>query len=208
MKTSKLLVQIFLGALLSLPAISNAQTAKPPATIQAAAGDVTDNRTTGSFNSECTVELKFTGDATMDAGTVHQIRLSEATDELDHDLILKNDNNSSSHSFDSGRSSGALKAEVKLRNPSRNATTIKIIKGEVDLFKPTEVNGGLLTITNILQHPSEPVENPALAKYGIQLIYLTKESYEAKKKELEAQQNAGYKSKMPLVSFSKACLPG
>ncbi len=188
MKTSKQLVQLCLGVLLSLPAIANAQT-----TIQTSVGDVTDNRTTGSFNAECTVELKFTGDAAMDAGTVHKIRLSEATDEAGHDLILKDNDDSATHSFDSDNSSGALKAEVKLRNPSRSANTIKILKGEVELFKPTEANGGLLTITNILQHPAEPVQNAALAKYGIQIIYLTKESYEAKKKEIEAQQNTGQK---------------
>jgi hypothetical protein len=188
MKTRKQLVQLCLGVLLSLPAIANAQT-----TIQTSVGDVTDNRTTGSFNAECTVELKFTGDAAVDAGTVRQVRLSEATDEVGRNLISKEDAQSSSHSFDSEDSSGALKTDVKLRNPSRSATTIKILKGEVELFKPTEANGGLLTITNILQHPAEPVQNAALAKYGIQLIYLTKESYEAKKKEIEAQQNAGQK---------------
>ena len=72
----------------------------------------------------------------------------------------------------------------------RSATTIKIIKGEVELFNPTEANGGLLTIKNVLQHPAEPIRNPALAKLGIQVIYLTKEAYQAKKKELD-QKAAG-----------------
>jgi hypothetical protein len=82
-----------------------------------------------------------------------------------------------------------LSTEVKLRNPSRNATAIKILKGNVELFNPTEANGGLLTINNILQHPAEPVQNPVLAKYHIQLIYLTKAAYNAKKKEIESQPN-------------------
>jgi hypothetical protein len=79
---------------------------------------------------------------------------------------------------------------VKLRNPSRNATTIKILKGDVELFSPTEANGGLLTIKDVLKTPAEPIKNPALEKYGIQLMYLTKETYEAKKKEIEAQKKA------------------
>ncbi len=96
-----------------------------------------------------------------------------------------------------GQSSGALSTEVKLRNPSRNATAIKVIKGQAELFNPTEANGGLLTIQNILQHPAEPVQNPVLAKYHIQLIYLTKAAYDAKKKEIESQQNGDQKRRAP-----------
>jgi hypothetical protein len=191
MKIPNQLIPICLGIFLALPAVVNAQTSgKSPTPIQATVGDVTDTRTTGMFNSECKVELKFTGDAAADAGSVRQVRLTEATDEVGRDLILKEDNEHSSFAFPPGHSSGVLKSEVKLRNPSRNATTIKILKGEVELFNPTEANGGLLTIKNVLQHPAEPIPNPVLAKYGIQLMYLTKESYEAKKKELEAQQKA------------------
>jgi|GEM_PF-1192936 len=163
---------------------------KTPTPLQASVGEVSDNRTTGSFNSECKVELKFTGDAAADAGSVRQVRLTEAVDELGRDLIPKTDDEVSSRSFDSGHFSGALKTEVKLRNPSRNAASIKILQGQVELFNPTEANGGLLTIKDVLKTPAEPVPNPTLAKYGIQLMYLTKQTYEAKKKEIEAQQKA------------------
>jgi len=53
----------------------NAQNAaKQPVPVKASVGDVTDNRNTGSFNSECKLELKFTGDAASDAASVHRIR--------------------------------------------------------------------------------------------------------------------------------------
>ena len=167
-----------------------AQTEKSPTPIQASVGEVTDNRTTGLFNAECKLELKFTGDAAADAVKVRQVNIIEAKDELGRDLILKQDDNFTS-SFNSARSGNSVKYELRLRNPSRNATTIKLLKGEVELFSPTEANGGLLTIKNVLQHPAEAIANPELAKYGIQLMYLTKETYEAKKKELEAQQKSG-----------------
>lgn len=194
-----------LALLLAWPIAIHAQT-KSPTPIQASVGDVTDNRTTGSFNSECKVELKFTGDAASDAGSVRQVRLIEAKDEVGRDLILKNDDDISSRSFNSGNSSGALKADVKLRNPSRNATTIKILKGEVELFTPTEANGGLLTIKSVLKTPAEPIKNAALEKYGIQLMYLTKETYEAKKKEIEAQKKAGADAAKRLAICSRGCL--
>ena len=183
----KLLHQTCLAIFLALPLAITAQAQSPPA-IQASTGDVTDNRTTGGFSSECKVELKFTGDAAADAQSVRRVQLIEATDSTGRNLIPQKEDETGSHFMHFGQSSGTLSTEVKLRNPSRNATAIKILKGQVELFNPTEANGGLLTITGILQHPAEPVQNPALAKYNIQLMYLTKEAYDAKKKELESQQ--------------------
>ena len=190
MNAPKQLIPICLAVFFSVQTSATAQSNdKSPTGIRAAVGDVTDNRTTSAFNSECRVELIFTGDAAVNAGSVRQVRLSEATDEVGRDLIRKDDDAVSSGSFDSGRNSSAIKTEVKLRNPSRNATTIKLLAGNVELFSPTEANGGLLTIKDILKHPAEPIQNPALTKYGIQLMYLAEETYEAKKKEIEAQQN-------------------
>ena len=190
-KSRQLLPQLAAACLLALPAARAAEnTPKSPTPVRASVGDVTDNRTTSSFSSECKVELKFTGDAASDAGTVRCVRITEALDELGRDLRPGKEDNDSSSSFGSSRSSGALKAEVKLRNPSRNATVIKSLKGEVELFSPSEANGAILTLKDVLKHPAEPIPSPALSKYGIVLMYLTKETYEAKKKELEAQAKA------------------
>jgi hypothetical protein len=155
--------------------------------VKVSIGDITDNRTTGSFNSECKLELKFTGDAATDAASVRQVRVKRAVDELGRDLT-RNETSDSFGSSSFGQRSGVLKTELRLHNPSRNATVIKLVEGEVELFNPTLANGGILTTKDILKHPAEPVQNAAFKKYGIELMYLTKESYEAKKKQLEAQQ--------------------
>jgi hypothetical protein len=192
MESNTHLLPACLAAFLALSTGVNAQSgAKSPTALQASVGDVSDNRTTRTFGSECKVELKFTGDEAEDGGRVRQVHLTEAVDEVGRNLLMSEDDEGSSHSSGSRRFSDALKAEVRLRNPSRNATTIKILKGEVELFNPTEANGGLLTIKDVLQHPAEPIQNPALAKYGVQLMYLTKEAYEAKKKEVEAEKEKG-----------------
>jgi hypothetical protein len=188
----KLFNQTCLAIFLTLPITATAQQQSPPP-IQVSVGDVTDNRTTGAFASECKVGLKFTGDAAADAQSVRRVQLTEATDTTGRDLIPRSENQDFPQLMGFGQSSGALSTEVKLRNPSRNATAIKVIKGQAELFNPTEANGGLLTIQNILQHPAEPVQNPVLAKYHIQLIYLTKAAYDAKKKEIESQQNGDQK---------------
>ena len=203
----KLLNQICLAIFLALPFAANAQQQSPPQ-IQVNVGDVTDSRTTGAFNSECKVELKFTGDAAADAQSVRRVILAEAADTTGRDLIPKKDDEMASHFMGFGQSRGVLSTEVKLRNPSRNATAIKMLKGQVELFNPTEANGGLLTIKNILQHPAEPVQNPALAKYHIQLMYLTKAAYDAKKKEIESQQNGDQKLGEAFGQLFKGMLGG
>jgi hypothetical protein len=176
------------GATLAAPA-------GPPQTINASVGDVSDNRTTGSFSSECKLELKFTGDAASDAAAVHQVRINKAIDDLGRDLA-RSDSQDSFHSFDSSPRNGVLKTQLRLRNPSRNAATIKFVNGEVELFSPTAANGGVLTIKDILKHPAEPVQNSALKKYGVEVVYLTKESYEAKKKKIQEQQKADADGKL------------
>jgi len=164
---------------------------KTPTPARVSAGDITDIRTTGAFASECKVELKFTGDAAADAGAVRAVRLTEAIDELGRDLRPPKTDDAPSLRESNFGHVGSLRTELKLRNPSRNAALIKSLKGEVELFCPSASNGGILTIKDILRNPAEPVKNPALAKYGISLVYLTKQSYEAKKKELEEQRKAG-----------------
>lgn len=176
-----------LGAALFYSPLQAQNAIKQPVPVKASVGDIADNRTTGPFNSECKVELKFTGDAATDAASVRQVRVSKAVDELGRDLT-REETPDSFGSSGFGQRSGALKTEVRLRNPSRNATVIKILVGQVELFTPSPANGGILTIKDILKRPGEPIPNAALNKYGIELMYLTKESYEAKKKQIAEQQ--------------------
>src|SRR5258706_775840 len=165
----KAIIRLCLGAVIG-PAFAIVLLAqsgsKQPVPVKVSIGEITDNRTTGSFNSECKLELKFTGDAASDAASVRQVRVQKAVDELGRDLTRKDASDSFS-GFGSGQRSGLLKTELRLRNPSRNATVIKIVEGEVELFSPTLDNRGILTIKDILKHPAEPVHNPALKKYGI-----------------------------------------
>jgi hypothetical protein len=183
MKTILRFCTIFAAALtLSLHAAD-----APKPTVNASVGDVTDSRTTGSFFSECKLELKFTGDAASDASTVRQVRVKKAVDDQGRDLS-RNDERDSFSSFNSSQHNGVLKTDLRLRNPSRNASVIRLVDGEVEFFSPTAANGGVLNLKDILKHPAEPVQNDALKKYGIQVMYLTREAFEAKKKEFEEGQ--------------------
>jgi hypothetical protein len=126
--------------------------------------------------------------------TVRDVHVRQAVDELGRDLVPRQDSDSMHASMGmsgSGQRNGGLSTELVLRNPSRHSATIKLIEGDVEFFSPTAANGGILVIKDILKHPAETVQNDTLKKYGVELTYLTKESYEAKKKQLQAQSGNG-----------------
>ncbi|HWF20378.1 MAG TPA: hypothetical protein VG754_13995 [Verrucomicrobiae bacterium] len=179
-------------SLIGLALALHAQDAKQPTAIRATVGDVTDNRTTGTFNSECKIEVKFTGDAAADATDVHEVRVTKAVDELGRDLVPKEKpDHFGGHMSNFHHRQNGLTAEVVLRNPSRSSSVIKLVEGEVEFFNPTASNGGILIIKNILAHPAEAVQDATLKKYGVEVMYLTKASYEAKKKQIQDEEKSG-----------------
>lgn len=68
---------------------------------------------------------------------------------------------------------------IVLRNPSRHSPTIKLVEGEIDLFTPTEANGGIVRLTDPAAHPGEPAKSAALEAQQIQVVYFTRKAFEA-----------------------------
>ncbi len=171
--------------------VSLAQSQKPE--VFASAGDITDNRSSGTFSGDCTVEIKFTGDTAATASSVREVRITKAIDETGRDL--KSDEKKHFSGFADNNRSGqtVLKKEVTLKNPSRNAHVIKLIEGEASFFSPTESNGGKTIIKDALAHPGEPFDNPTPKQLKIQITYHTKESVEAAKQKKKASATAGDK---------------
>jgi len=152
--------------------------------VEVIVGDVTDTRTTGQLFSGCEVELKVVGDAVTNSLGIRAIRVHSALDDTGQSLLK--DNNETPSFFDHNtEDKSALEEKIKLKNPSRSAKFIKLLEGELELFQPTTENGGMVVVENFMSEPSEPIESDSLDKWNIQITYLTKESYEAKKREFE-----------------------
>lgn len=147
-------------------------------------GDVTDTRTTGELFSGCEVEIKVMGDAVANSLGIRAVRVHSALDDTGQSL-LKEDSEMPSFFDRSTQDKNTLREKITLKNPSRSAKSIKLLEGELELFQPTIENGGMVVIDNFMLEPSEPIESESLDRWNIQITYLTKESYEAKKKEFE-----------------------
>lgn len=154
---------------------------------RAAVSEVTETRSTGNQNSSCRLEFSFTGDVASDALCVRSIQLTKAVDGNGRNLLLPTPSNHYSN-LDLDRRTLVLKGNTSVRNPSRNTATIKELSGKVELFSPSDTNGGLVTLADALKTPGANLANDSLKASKIEVSYLTKDTFAAKKKELEEQQ--------------------
>ena len=175
MRHIKSIIGIIIGGfiLLALP-VRGQNSTKPQTAVQTSVGDIADTRTTvqGS-DSQCKIELKFTGDAASDAVCVKEVNIDEALDETGRDLKTgaTHDNWNEFSSFEDV--DRPLSAEIVLKNPSRNATLVKVLKGEAKLFVPSEANGGIVRVKDFLKTSSKPPENPIFKRFDITITHLS-----------------------------------
>jgi hypothetical protein len=146
---------------------------------------VNDNRSTSesSFFSQCEVELKITGDELRRYKYLKLATLDKATDNQDFDLLKDN-----SGSTDYTEIDDFTKVTVKLRNPSRKATVLAELSGQIRLYNPTLANGAIIKIPN---YNAKTNVNLLPNTIGLKLIYLTKSSIDKlaaeQKKKNEAE---------------------
>lgn len=81
---------------------------------------------------------------------------------------------------------------IMLRNPSRQAATIRLIEGEIDLFTPTEANGGIVRLADLAAHPGEPAKSAALEAQQVQVVYFTREAFEANSQLVPSAAKVNY----------------
>lgn len=180
------------GLCLVIAPSTDAQDGAPD--VRVVVGDITDRRTTGQFFAECEVELKIIGDAVAESAGLRAIRIKSASDDTGRDLLkLKEDQASLSLEGISTEQKTSLEKIIKLKNPARSAKFIKLLEGEIELFQPTQANGGVIIEKRFMARVSEPLQSPALKQWNVQITYMTQEGLEAKRKEIERKQEAGEK---------------
>jgi hypothetical protein len=64
-----------------------------------------------------------------------------------------------------------LTGSASLAGSVRKAESLQYVEGTIDLFLPSEANGSIVRIPNVLSHAGR-IENPTLAKHGIEFYFL------------------------------------
>ena len=146
---------------------------------------ITDQRTTGDsyYNNRCEIDLRITGDEVRRYKFIRMAMLTKAMDDQGLDLLGEEDENE--FEYEEIEQDGMVKVRVK--NPSRKASVIKELSGEMNLYAPTEANGGIVKISN---YQSKANTNLLPENAGIKMVYLTKESMDKYAKEQKQKQEA------------------
>lgn len=133
--------------------------------------EINESRTTSdnSYNNKCEVILKISGDEVRKYKFVKITKISKAIDDKGVDLI-----NQEKQNFEYSAIDQDAKAGFELKIPSRKADVIKEIAGEICVYNPTEINGG---VVKILNYQSKTNVNLLPVSSAVQVVYLTKESY-------------------------------
>ncbi|WP_202702230.1 hypothetical protein [Flavobacterium sp. UGB4466] len=133
--------------------------------------EINEKRSTSdnSFSNECEIELKISGDEVRKYKFVKISKITKAIDDQGIDLLNEDEKSNDYSKIDQ---TAKIKLEIKI--PARKAKTIKELSGEVSLYNPNQANGSEIKIAN---YQNKTNVNLLPGKSGIEIIYLTKESY-------------------------------
>lgn len=122
------------------------------------------------FGNRTEIGITVSGDEVRRHKFVRVSKITKATDDQDFDLIGEKD--FTDYAEIEGNSASLT---MYLLNASRKAETIKEVTGSLTLFAPTEANGGIIKVKNM---GSQTNKDLVPKDKELDIVYLTKESYE------------------------------
>lgn len=151
-------------------------------------GEIKDTRTTGTFSSGLEVELKVLGDTVAEARAV-RATVETATDDTGRSLISAKESTPRFNELaESDRNAATV--TLALKNPARQAMTIREISGAIELFLPGRDPGAVVTVADIRKTAGTPIAAPALKAAGVEVTMWTKAQFDARKKAEDARRKS------------------
>lgn len=180
------------------PAAPAAKSAAAPfemPALRVAVTQVSENRSS-SGSGNLTLNLSILGEGLPPTAVVRQVKVTKAVDDKDRPIPLTSMSSGFSpsmmmSSLSSGRGgTGPLQVSANLLGaPLRSAESLKFVEGTIEFYLPSEANGSMLHLPNIMVHTGL-VEEPTLTKHGIQLyFYKDQASYDELKTQVPISGN-------------------
>lgn len=161
--------------------------------IAVSVSEVRDSRTTGQFFAGLELKLKVMGDSLADARGL-KINVKKAVDDTGRDLLKKDDDRRAEFVKPDENSAGQAEMEVKLKNPSRKASTIKELSGELTIYSPGKDPNSVATLDSFMGQAGLKIKNSALKAAKVEVGIMTKKQFdefkEEQKKEAKAKEGA------------------
>jgi hypothetical protein len=98
----------------------------------------------------------------------------------------------------SGRMGGAAtpppaSVRVMLANPDRKATTVKEVRGEIELYMPAKDPNSVAEVAKFVSLSGKPFAHKALKANGVEITLLTEKQIEAERKRIADAKRKEYK---------------
>ena len=148
---------------------------------------VNDRRTSGKFFNELAITLELPKVKASDVAA-SRVLVSSAVDNTGKSLVdpEKAEPGLESNTGLSMSDDAAALATVSLRllNPERRATSVKEVRGEIELFMPGKDPNSVASIPKFLSFSGKPFTHKALKANGIEISLLSPAQVEAEKKRI------------------------
>jgi hypothetical protein len=167
--------------------------ARPANAIEPKLGDIQDSRTTGQFFAGLKIDMDLVGDDVADAKRLRVQPLS-AVDDTGRDLIDPEKLNNIDYEEVEKGSGSSHRVSLEFKNPARKATTIKELKGRIELFVPKNDPSAIAIFDNLKNAYGRPLDSEVLKQNGIEFIAVDKAAYSADQKKQTDQAAAKAKA--------------
>jgi len=161
------------------------------ADVTVSVSEVRDSRTTGQFFAGLEMKLKVMGDIVADAKGV-KLSVTKASDDTGRDLLKKDESGRQDFTKPDENRTGQAEIEVKLKNPSRKATVVRELAGELTVFSPSKDPNAVASIPAFMSQAGKTIKNHSLKAAGVELAIMTKKEFdefkEQQKKEVKAKE--------------------
>lgn len=155
--------------------------------LQVALQSINENRSASPGGGSTNLSLLLSGTGLPYPSAVRQVSVTKALDEQDRTMLMTTGRGSSTIMASALMNSqgppragrgNQLNASASLGLAPRSTTRFKLVEGTIDVFIPTETNGGIIRVPNIRFHNGR-LEHPELSKRGAVVIYIAdKDSYD------------------------------
>lgn len=186
MKNTVITLALALVIIDPLSAQSKKGSAAAPQTIDATVDAIHDRRTTTSF-STLDITLKLAGILESDV-TAARVTIRKAVDDTGRDLRDPEKGEprfeqTTGAYFRGNGSSDPASINIGLLNPTREATKVVELAGEVELYMPGKDAGAVVLVPRFQSLAGKPVTNKALKANGVEITVIGPAQLEAEKKK-------------------------
>lgn len=171
-----------------------AQTKATP--VEVTVSQVNDRRTSGSFSHlMIALELPKVRSSEVEAS---RVLLAAATDDSGKSLLDPEASEPQLEPNMRGRFGGAetmpaTTINLMLVNPDRKATTVKEVRGEIELYMPGKDPNSIAEIAKFVSAAGKPLSHKALKANGVEITLLTEKQIEAERKRIADAKRKEYK---------------